>query len=93
MDSEMPKNTVFGSDREFEAPSAGERQAMTEPLTRVDPAGERIQRLLAPALPAYSTSPNRTFANERARGKVSDDRMYESIDRYGSGGMSLEFRF
>jgi hypothetical protein len=93
MDSEMAKSAVFGSDREFEAPAAAERQAVTDPLTRVDPAGDRLQRLLAPALPVYSTTANRTIAGDRLRGKVSDDRMYESMDRYGSGGMSLEFRF
>ncbi len=93
MESEMPKTPVFGSDREFEAPVASGRPSVTEPLTRVDPTGDRLQRLLAPALPAYATSGDRAIVNDRLRGKVSDDRMYESMDRYGSGGMSLEFRF
>jgi hypothetical protein len=92
-DSDLSKRDVFGSDREFEAPAAPGRQPAAEPLAQVDPSGERLERLLAPALPAYSSYSARTLVNDRMKQKAADDRMYESMDRYGSGGMSLEFRF
>jgi hypothetical protein len=91
-DSDLSKRDVFGSDREFEAPAAV-RQPAAEPLAQVDPSGERLERLLAPALPAYSSYSARTLVSDRMKQKAADDRMYESMDKYGSGGMSLEFRF
>jgi hypothetical protein len=91
--SEIAKRSVFGSDQEFEASVASARQPVAEPLARVDPSGERLERLLAPALPPYSATGARSFAGDRMKQKAADDRMYESMDRYGTGGMSLEFRF
>jgi hypothetical protein len=92
-ESDLSKRGVFGSDREFEASVAPARQPAAEPLLRVDPSGERLERLLAPALPAYSSSSSRLLASERMKQRAVDDRIYESMDRYGTGGMSLEFRF
>jgi hypothetical protein len=92
LDADLAKRSAFGAERDMETVSG--RQPMSEPLTRVDPAQERLQRLLAPALPAYTYSnAARTFTSERQRDRASDDRMYESMDRPSSGGMSLEFRF
>jgi|CZKI01.1.fsa_nt_gi hypothetical protein len=91
--SDPIKRDVFGSDREFEASVSSMRQPVAEPLAQVDPSGERLERLLAPALPAYSSSSSRSLAGDRMKQKASYDRMYESMDRYGTGGMSLEFRF
>lgn len=93
LDADLAKRATLASDREFEPAAA--RQTVSDPLTRIDPAQERIERLLAPALPAYSSSgaDSRAFASERLRERASDDRMYESMDRANAGGMSLEFRF
>jgi hypothetical protein len=91
--SDLVKRDVFGSDREFEASVASVRLPVAEPLAQVDPSGARLERLLAPALPAYSSSGARSLASDRMKQKASYDRMYESMDRYGTGGMSLEFRF
>jgi hypothetical protein len=93
LDADLAKRALFASDREIEPTAA--RQAVSDPLTRVDPAEERLERLLAPALPAYtySNANARTFISERLRERASDDRMYESMDRANAGGMSLEFRF
>jgi len=90
---DLAKSGVFGSDREFEASVTSMHQPAAEPLAQMDPSGERLERLLAPALPVYSSSGARAFASDRVKQKASYDRMYESMDRYGAGGMSLEFRF
>ena len=90
---DIAQRDVFGSDREFEASVASDRQPVAEPLARVDPSGDRLERLLAPALPAYSSGAGSALSGERLKQRASDDRLYESMDRYGSGGMSLEFRF
>jgi len=92
-DPELARGDVFGSDREFEASFASVRQPPSEPLARVDPSGERLERLLVPALPSDSSSGAALLGGYRIKQKASYDRMYESLDRYGAGGMSLEFRF
>ena len=92
-ESDLAKRDVFGTDREFEAVVSSGRQPAVDPLARVDPAGERLERLLAPALPAYSSSGAQALTGDRMKQKAADERMYESMDRYGAGGMSLEFRF
>ena len=92
-DPELTKRDVFGSYREFEASFASVRQPPAEPLTRMDPSNERLERLLVPALPSDSSSGAASSGGYRIRQKASYDRMYESLDRYGNSGMSLEFRF
>src|SRR5450432_1348349 len=47
--------SVFGTDRDFEPAAASSRTAISEPLARMDPSAERRARLLAPALPAYTS--------------------------------------
>jgi hypothetical protein len=91
-DPDLARRDVFGSDREFEASFASVHQAPSEPLASMDPSGERLERLLVPALPTDSSS-GALLGGYRIKQKASYDRMYESLDRYGAGGMSLEFRF
>jgi hypothetical protein len=89
----LPQRDVFGSDRDFEA-ALSSRQAVSEPLARLDPSAERRARLLAPALPAYaSSSPRPVSALTRER--LNDDRIYESMDLYGSSSdrAMVGFRF
>ena len=93
LDADLAKRSTLASDRDFEPAAA--HQTVSDPLTRIDPAQERLERLLAPSLPAYTatSASGRTFISERLRERASDDRMYESMDRGGASGMSLEFRF
>jgi hypothetical protein len=89
-ETNVERRDVFGSDREFEPVMASVRQPAAEPLAHLDPVSEeRRSRLLATGLPAYDSP-----ATERITERASNDRMYESMDPYGSsGGMSLEFKF
>jgi hypothetical protein len=93
--SEYARPSVFGSDREFEQPASAARPALSEPLARMDPAAERRARLLAPALPAFSSAGSGSFAGDWIRQRSSsDDRMYESMDRGSSDDRTLVgFRF
>ena len=93
--SDYSRPSVFGSDREFETAPASARQAVSDPLARMDPAAERRARLLAPALPAYSSENSRALATDWIRQRSSpDDRMYESMDRGSNDDrMLVGFRF
>ena len=92
--ADIARRSVFGSDRAFEASFAPARQAPSDPLARMDPAEERRARLLAPALPAYSSTARRSLAGDWMKSKASsDDRMYESMDRGSSDRMLVGFRF
>jgi hypothetical protein len=93
--SEYARPSVFGSDREFEPAAASLRPALSEPLARMDPAAERRARLLAPALPAYSSGTSGALAADWMRQRASsDDRMYESMDRGSNDDRALVgFRF
>lgn len=89
----LPQRDVFGSDRDFES-AVSARQQASDPLARMDPAAERRARLLAPALPAYASSGPRTLTGSLTRERLNDDRIYESMDLYGSSGRSMVgFRF
>ena len=92
-DPDAARRDVFSSDREFEASFAAVRQPATEPLARMDPSNERLERLLVPALPSESSLGASGPGGYRMKQKASYDRMYESLDRYGTSGMTLEFRF
>jgi len=89
----LPQRNVFGSDRDFES-AVSARQQASDPLDRMDPAAERRARLLAPALPAYASSSPRALSGSLTRERLNDDRIYESMDLYGSSGRSMVgFRF
>jgi hypothetical protein len=92
---ELAKRDVFSSDREFETTVEAMRQPAAEPLSRLDPVSdERRARLLATSLPAYASSSPASLASERVKERVSNDRMYESMDPYESNSrMSLEIKF
>jgi hypothetical protein len=92
---ELAKRDVFSSDREFETTVEAMRQPAVDPLARVDPVSdERRARLLATSLPAYTSSSPASLASERVRDRVSNDRMYESMDPYESNSrMSLDIKF
>jgi hypothetical protein len=92
--SDYSRSSSFSSDREFEPSIAPSRQAVSDPLARIDPAAERRARLLAPALPAY-TGNSGALAGDWIRQRSSaDDRMYESMDRGSNDDrMLVGFRF
>ena len=88
------RRDVFGSDREFEPAQSPENQPVSEPLARMDPSAERRARLLSPALPAYSTGNTQAVASDWMRSRASNDRIYESMDPYGSSDRAVVgFRF
>src|ERR1700722_1796403 len=91
---DVASRSVFGSDREFEPVLAASRQVPSEPLAQMDPTEERRARLLAPALPAYSSVSSRAVASDWMRQRSSsDERMYESMDPGSSDQMLVGFRF
>jgi hypothetical protein len=91
---EFAQRDVFGSDREFEASAVPVRQQNSEPLSQMDPSAERRARLLAPALPAYATSSPSSLSRDWMKERSPDDRMYESMDLYGSSDRAVVgFRF
>jgi hypothetical protein len=88
------RQSSFGSDREFEPSIAPARQAVSDPLARIDPAAERRARLLAPALPAYSGNSGALAGDWIRQRSSADDRMYESMDRGSNDDrMVVGFRF
>jgi hypothetical protein len=92
--SDYSRSSAFGSDREFEPSIAPARQAVTDPLARIDPAAERRARLLAPALPAYSGNSGALAGDWIRQRSSADDRMYESMDRGSNDDRTLVgFRF
>jgi hypothetical protein len=91
---EAAQRDVFSSDRDFEASVAPVRQQNSDPLSQMDPSAERRARLLAPALPAYSSSISSTPSRDWMKQRSSDDRIYESMDLYGSSDRAVVgFRF
>jgi hypothetical protein len=91
---DVARRGVFGSDREFEPMASSTNKAVSEPLARMDPSEERRARLLAPALPAYSSGATRSLASDWPRTRASSDRIYESMDLYGSNDRAVVgFRF
>jgi hypothetical protein len=92
--ADLSRQGVFGSDRDFETTVVPARQAASDPLARMDPAEERRQRLLAPALPAYSSGARRALAIDWMKARSSsDERMYESMDHGSNDRMLVGFRF
>jgi hypothetical protein len=91
---EYAQRAAFGSDSEFEPSPAPARQPQADPLVAMDPAAERRARILAPALPAYSSGSPRAVAGDWMKQRAPvNERMYESMDQASNDRMLVGFRF
>jgi hypothetical protein len=68
---------------------------MVDPMTRVNPSSEeRRSRLLSASLPAAGGAEViSTAMSDRAESRLSSDRLYDSISRYGVDGHSFSIKF
>jgi hypothetical protein len=73
--------------------TAGRR--LVDPMARMNPISEeRRSRLLSSALPdAGSAEVISTAMSERTESRLSSDRLYDSISRYGVDGHSISIKF
>ena len=83
---------LMGPVQAFEARMIPARATMNEPLASVNPgSAERRARFLASALPAVANRPAPT--SDRLASRLSDDRLYEQISRYGVDADRLSIKF
>jgi len=81
----------LGQARGYEARVASRAQVV-EPLSQMSlPSDVRRSRLLASALPVSTAAPART--SDRVPSRLSEDRLYDSVSRYGVGGNTLSIKF
>ena len=90
LDPEL-SNRFLATAHGFEARALPARQPAVEPLSQVSVSEARRSRQLAFALPAaYTSSP---ASSEKIARKISDDRLYDSVSRFGAHGNSLNVKF
>jgi hypothetical protein len=84
----------LGGNQDFAA-NASVGRRMVDPMVRMNPVSEeRRSRLLAPALPASSAADVTTASlAERTESRLSSDRLYDSVSRYGVDGHSISIKF
>jgi len=84
----------LGGTQDFAA-NASVGRRMVDPMVRMNPVSEeRRSRLLAPALPASSAAEVTTASlAERTESRLSSDRLYDSVSRYGVDGHSISIKF
>jgi len=68
---------------------------MDEPLANMTtPSEERRSRLMASAVPARATGGGFSErVSERLASRLSDDRLYEQLSRYGVGATAVSIKF
>jgi hypothetical protein len=79
----------------FETQASSINSQMDEPLANMTtPSEERRSRLMASAVPAMATSGGFSErVSERLASRLSDDRLYESMSRYGVGATAVSIKF
>ena len=83
----------FGN-QDFTASFASTSAASSEPLARLNPVTEeRRSRLLGTSLPISNKNLDSAPNSERLVSRMSEDRLYESISRYGVGGDRFMIKF
>ena len=75
-------------------PAASERHQVLEPLAQMtSPSDERRARLHSDARPMLASYESQSFSDDGIANRLSDDRVYESVSRYGVGGDRLSIKF
>ena len=79
----------------FEPQAASLAAQMDEPLANMTtPSEERRSRLMASAAPAVATGGGFSErVSERLASRLSDDRLYEQMSRYGVGATAVSIKF
>ena len=79
----------------FETQTASLTTQMDEPLANMTtPSEERRDRLMASATPAMAASGGLSErVSERIASRLSDDRLYEQMSRYGVGATAVSIKF
>jgi hypothetical protein len=77
--------------RGFEARALPARQPAVEPLAQMSVSEARRARQSVAALPvAHSTN---TASSEKIARRISDERLYDTVSRFGASGDRLKFKF
>ena len=85
--------TLLGTTRGFESRATPARTPVVEPLAQMSsPADVRRSRLLTAVVTASSFAPPARANEEPSRG-LSDDRLYDSVRRFGARGDRLLVKF
>ena len=86
-------STLLGTTRGFESRAMPARTPVVEPLAQMSsPADVRRSRLLTAVVAAASFAPPARVNDEASRG-LSDDRLYDSVRRFGARGDRLLVKF
>jgi len=88
-----PSRDLSGVFTGFETRAAPARTAV-EPLQQMTPPGEKSRSRLLTAMVSYSPAQNHSHrANERSPSRITEERLYDQINRFGARGAGVQVKF
>jgi hypothetical protein len=88
----LVEGSLLGGAKRRETRAASAR-AVVEPLQQMVPPGERRGARLLTAMVAAATVESGPRATERLASRLSEDRLYDQIERFGARGAGVNVRF
>ena len=84
--------SLLGGTKRFE-PRASNARSVVEPLQQMVPPGERRGTRILTAMVAAGAGENGPRASERFASRLSEERLYDQIERFGARGAGVNVRF
>lgn len=84
--------SLLGGARRFEA-RAGNPRPVVEPLQQMVPPGDRRGARILTAMVSVSSTENGPRATDRVASRLSEERLYDQIERFGARGAGVKVRF
>lgn len=84
--------TLLGGTKRFE-PRTSNARSVVEPLQQMVPPGERRGTRILTAMVSAGAGENGPRASERFASRLSEERLYDQIERFGARGAGVNVRF
>ncbi|MFM9093118.1 MAG: hypothetical protein ACKOUK_15435 [Verrucomicrobiota bacterium] len=84
--------SLLGGTKRFE-PRASNPRSVVEPLQQMVPPGERRGTRILTAMVSAGAGENGPRASERFASRLSEERLYDQIERFGARGAGVNVRF
>ena len=88
----LAAGSLLGGAHRME-PRAANARAVVEPLQQMIPPGERRGARILTAMVSTGTAENGPRASERLASRLSEERLYDQIERFGARGAGVNVRF
>ena len=89
----LPRNLFAGAGSTFDVRPGTQAHATVEPLQQITPPGERVRAKLLTAMVSMTAFESPARTGERIADRLSEERLYDQVHRFGARGAGVNMKF